>query len=124
MMPREYNPQGALANPLPDIGLFLIAAVCLAMFLVRISRPSSRPQRFFSPDFALAITPVLCATASLVLDLFRILEVSDRVQIGDTLLEHRIGYALRPIYAAVIASTLALLILFLVTVTTPNGRNA
>jgi drug/metabolite transporter (DMT)-like permease len=123
MVPREYNTQGALASPWPGIGLFLIGAVCLAMFLVLISRPNRRPQRFFSPNFALAIAPILCSTASLVLDLFRILEVSGRVEMGDALLEHRIGYALRPLYAAVIASALALLILFRVTLTTRNDRN-
>jgi hypothetical protein len=127
IMPKEYYPQGALANYYLDMALFLIAAVCLATFLVRIARIETRPQRFFSADFALAVTPVFCATASLVLDIFRLLDVSKRAEMTDSLFylfRHRLDFALRPVYGAVIASVLALLILFVVTATARNDRTA
>ncbi len=112
MMSLDYHPQGAIANPFIDVSLFLVAAICIALFLVRMGRNRVHPQLFFSVDFAFAVTPLFCATASLVIDLFRLLDVTSRnLQISDALLEHRIGYALRPVYAAVIASSLALLIL-------------
>jgi hypothetical protein len=123
MMPKEYYPQGVLACHYIDMALFLVAAVCLAMFLVRIARAETRPQRFFSPDFALAVTPIFCATASLVLDIFRLLDVSERAEFSDSLFQifqHRLGFALRPLFGAVVASVLALLILLVVTTSARN----
>jgi bacteriorhodopsin len=96
------------------MALYFVAAVSIAVFVVRIMRRRSQPQRSFSPELVLAFIPFFCASAYLVLGIFRILEVSSRVQVSHSILEDKMHYALRPLGMALVSSTLMLLLILLV----------
>lgn len=106
----QYNPQGPLASSYISLFLWLVAAVSVAVFAVRIMRRRNQPPRSFTLECVLAFVPVLCATAYLVLGVFRILEISSRVQVSHQLLQQRISNDIRPLWASLFASALMFLL--------------
>ncbi|MDI1312581.1 hypothetical protein [Prosthecobacter sp.] len=113
-MPREYYAQGALGSVSLGLFLYILSTVSIGLFVVVIMRKRTQPHRSFSPELVLTFIPVFCATAYLVLCIFRILEVSSRVQVSHAMLKNEMYYSLRPLGMALIASSLMLVLILLV----------
>ncbi|WP_395731655.1 hypothetical protein [Prosthecobacter sp.] len=112
--PKEYYAQGALGSIYIGLFLYFIATVSIGLFAVFMMRRRTQPQRSFSLELVLTVIPIFCATAYLVLGIFRILEVSSRVQVSHAMLKNEMYYDLRPLAMALVASSLMLLIILLV----------
>ncbi len=109
----QYNPQGPIASSYPVLVLCLVAAVSMSVFALRLMRRLKQPPQSFTPECVLAFIPILCATAYLVLGIFRILEISSRLQVSHQLLQQRISYDILPLGMALITSCLMLLLTLL-----------
>ena len=122
--PKQYYAQGALGSASLGLFLYFIATVSVGLFVVLMMRRRTQPQRSFSLELVLTVIPIFCATAYLVLGIFRILEVSSRVQVSHAMLKNEMYYDLRPLAMALGASSLMLLLILLVrTVITRKERH-
>ncbi len=109
----QYNPQGPIASSYPVLALWLAAAMSMSIFAIRLMRRLNQPPQPFTTECVLAFIPILCATAYLVIGIFRILEISSRVQVSHQLLQQRINYDILPLGMALITSCLMFLLMFL-----------
>jgi len=112
--PKEYYAQGALGSASLGLFLYFLSTVSIGLFVVLLMQRRTQPQRSFSLELVLTVIPIFCATAYLVLGIFRILEVSSRIQISHAMLKNEMYYDLRPLAMALVASSSMLLIILLV----------
>ncbi len=110
----QYYAQGPLASSYITLILWIIGAISISFFAIRIMRRHRQPQKSFRLEVALSFIPFFCATVYLVLSILRIQEVNSRVEIGQALLKNQIHDALRPLGTAVAASSLMLILTLLV----------